>query len=1259
MRTHLRLILVVCAAPCLSNSHQCFGGLANAWHIPDNTNDLGGNMRSPEFEIGTNTTVTVYSGIQKYNNSYGTANQTGGTLYFKGQTQGAWSSTALSFYTNGGPSPNNQYWQASFNSASFGPDEVIEYYLYLTFDGANGVLNTYLYGGDGGSTTTATQSTAAASPFTIRNRPAWLFHDGNRVVTANANGTNSTVSFWTQIGYQSKDASVRWASNGCIYYTTDGSTPAGSLGVGSGTAQVMPLNYDHEQDNSSIAGNAMWWVGTVTNIPNYTAINYKIGVWNSANNEEKVADYNAGTPDASFNFSIGATTGTNGVPVLTVDGMNAEYTTEHLFVNEVTGDSIPVTVVFSPNTNNVVEADVYSDLNRRSFVTTPTVDANGNPTEEGICPPNGNTIATGDNTHYYKAYPMAYIGGGQYSLTLSATNCGAYRVTARYRVLGNTNWFWYGLRDHCIVVTPARARNMTMYELNAMNMDSQGTSQSDRSTFTDLYNGPGSRPYDPVTNRFNLQYVQNLGVNWLWLQPIHPIGIENRQINPNTGEPYAVGSPYSIKNFFQINPLLSKANTRAAGMQEFTNFVAAANAAGINVMLDEPLSDSAWDCELDSLGTNLFAPTGQPSDLIVNDQPLFYSRTNEYDQRATSAALQTVAPDRYDFGKWTDVSHIYSGRYAALVANASQSGNYLSEADWFDYSIGSESGTGTGNGHFDPVTQNVWRYFSDCLLYWLDQTGCPSNTPPNLTASLGIGGLRADFGQGLAPQCWEYIINKVRCRKWDFVFMTESLDGGNVTYRSNRHFDVLNENLIFDLQNAATASDYRNAFDARRTAYGQSVILLNNVSHDEQSYADPFEALIRYTACSAIDGAPMVFYGEELGISTYFGFDSYQLNFGKTIPLFMDYNSLQPIFSPANRTFGLDQLWPVYAALNQARSFSAALRNSNRYYLNQIGSEIPQPSIFSVAKYVEPNGSPNFYDVVFAFANLDRNDTQIGSFDVNITQNGSNLFGIQPGRTYNVKNIAAYTAIDPNRRNYWLWAGGGIAGSNVLANGVYVSLNPAPTADSGWTNAPFEAQYLKLYDVTPPAAPAAATTPKAYAIGPSVTFSWPALVDADGGVSGYHVLIGTSPGGSNVFNAVVSGTSVTVTNSLGATLYAQVSAINNAGIEGAFSSASAGTILLDPNGDYDHDGMSNANEDFAGTNPLDSNSVFRVLSLTGGNLLTWSSVSGKTYQVWATTNLATNFVPISTVVTGSGPTASYLDSSATNLDRFYRVNVLP
>jgi hypothetical protein len=452
-----------------------------------------------------------------------------------------------------------------------------------------------------------------------------------------------------------------------------------------------------------------------------------------------------------------------------------------------------------------------------------------------------------------------------------------------------------------------------------------------------------------------------------------------------------------------------------------------------------------------------------------------------------------------------------------------------------------------------------------------------------------------------------------------------------VTYRSNRQFDVLNENLIYDLQSAAVASDYRNAFDARRTAYGQSLVLLNNDSHDEQSYADPFEALIRYMACSTIDGAPMTCYGEELGISPYFGFDQYQLNFGKTIPNFMVYNDLQPICNPANRNFGLDQLWPVYAAVNQARQFSPALRSSYRYYLNQLGSETPQPSIFSVAKYQTTNASPNFNDVVFAFTTLDRNNAQTGTFDVNITQNGSNLFGIQPGRIYNIKNIAAYTAIDPNRRNYWLW--GGIAGSNLLSNGIFVSLNPVPTSNAGWTTAPFEAQYLKLYDVTPPATLTAPATTNSHVIGNSVTFGWSALNDPDGGVSGYYVIVGTTPGGSNVFSGIVTGTNLTVTNTYGARLYAEVSAINNAGIQGTLSASSSGVVLVDP-------------------------AWIPVASMENGSVLNWNSVSGKTYQVWSTTNLSLPFAAYSDILTAVGSTTSFTNSPA-DAARFYRVQFYP
>jgi hypothetical protein len=67
--------------------------------------------------------------------------------------------------------------------------------------------------------------------------------------------------------------------------------------------------------------------------------------------------------------------------------------------------------------------------------------------------------------------------------------------------------------------------------------------------------------------------------------------------------------------------------------------------------------------------------------------------------RASGANNVADAPDRFDFGKWTDVADLYFGRYAALVPNQSQQGQYLNEGDWFDYSVGSENANGPGNGH--------------------------------------------------------------------------------------------------------------------------------------------------------------------------------------------------------------------------------------------------------------------------------------------------------------------------------------------------------------------------------------------------------------------------------------------------------------------------------------------------------------------------------------------------------------------------------
>ncbi len=960
-------------------------------------------------------------------------------------------------------------------------------------------------------------------------------------------------------------------------------------------------------------------------------------------------------------------------PVLTINGLNADYETTHVFVDEVAGVTVPLTVVFQPNASNLTKVETFSNLNNRDRA---ALDANGDGIPDGILPPNGNLVVAGFDTNYYTAYTMSNTGGGTYQIVLNAAKTGAYRLTARYQVSGNTNWIWYdsftdgsgqSYRDFVIVVSPLKAQQMVMYELDVMNANAQGTNQGQQSTFVDLWNGPGSFPYNATNNIINFSYLTNLGINCLWIQPIHPIGIVGRDTNPDTGQPWNVGSPYSIMNYFAVNPLMSKGNTRAAGMTEFSNFVAQADAAGINVILDVAFNHTSFDCELNTNGVSYFAPSANPTNAICDWEARFYSLTNssgsDYCDRAYSASSIPLAPDRGDFAKWVDVHDIYFGYYAALVCeNPSDNNNYLSEGDWFDYTTTNAS----GHANFDNITQHVWQYFADYAPFWLNQTGCPSNTPANQSYK-GIDGIRADFAQGLPPQCWEYIVNVAKSRKWDFLFLDESLDGGNVSYRDNRHCDILNENILFALQSAAQAGDYINLFEARRTSYGFSMILLDNLSHDQEAYADPYEALIRYAACGTIDGCPMTFYGEELGISTTFGFSVYGLDFGNTIPEFETFNSLQPVLNPANRTFALNQLYPVYAGINRARQASPALRNSNRYFLDQNNGSL-QPSIYAVAKYVAANGSPGVNDVVFAFVNLDRNDPQSGVFNVNITQNGSNLFGIESNRTYNVRNLSAYTGADTNRPNYFLWPGGGYLGSTVLANGVYVGLNPVPTNNTGWTNAPYEAQYLKLYDVTPPPAPGASFTStnyslnsSNYAIGTSATFSWNPVTDPIGGVSGYILLVGTSPGASNIFFGNVGNvTNYTVTGAFGQTLYATLEAVNNAGIAGPAGPASTGTILLNPSGDADGDGMNNYDEYLCGTDPLNPNSVFKILSINpAGNLLTWSSEPGKSYRVMATPSLRMTPTNLSGVIPSAGASTSY-NVPAGSTPMYYRVQlVLP
>jgi glycosidase len=994
---------------------------------------------------------------------------------------------------------------------------------------------------------------------------------------------------------------------------------------------------------------------------------------------------------APTSFTLG-----EGDPLLTVNGTSANYTTSKLFVDEIAGDSIPLNIEFKPGQSNVTQFEIYTNLNRRDRA---DVDANADGYPDGVSAPNGATITAGDDSQYFKAYTMTGAGSGAYTLTLPAEKTGAYRLTARWKVSGDPVWRWYtnggaNRRDHAITVSPKDARDIRLYEINVLNIEATDDTFANRSTLEDMHNATGA-PHN-ANNRWDLDYLKNLGLNWLWFQPIHPPARDGREPSNgwgNGGLPYEPGSPYAVKNFFEVSPIFTKnfsgnpydnndllsQTNRDAAMSAWQNFVTAADTKQVGIMLDAPFNHTAFDVELAQAGVDLFQPDGQTwskTDEIRNRDARFFSLDGNYGNRASNASNIAAGPDRFDFGKWNDVKDVFFGRYDALVEYDSEPerSSFTSEGDWFDATDTDWTNNDfVQGGQNRNVTRRVWQYFAKYGVHWLEKTrpsgqNRNSDTEAGLSTaqryawdSRGIDGLRCDFGQGLPPQCWEYIINSARSKKWNFVMMSESLDGGNVTYRANRHFDILNENIVFPLASATTNTDYRNIFESRRNTYGLGLVLINNTSHDEANYTDPWEALIRYSVASSIDGAPLIFPGQELGISATYGYNHYELNFGKYVPHFKRFNSMQPIWNDAD--FGNDQLYPVYAGMGAARANSPALRSSNRWFLDGDGSN---NKIHAVAKYETANASLGVSDVVLAFSNLDRNNDKQDNFK--IPSGLATLLGIKDGRSYNVKNTAAYLGADNTRRNQWLWNGGtGYTGSQLKNSGFLVSLPKVPTTSGAWATAPFEAQYLKLHDVTPPPAPSTPAGPNihAYVVGNTATFNWTAASDPDGGVSGYHLQVGTTPGGSDVFNATTTVTSQAVGGlAYGSVIYARVSQLNNAGIEGPFSSTSAAIEVLDPAADRDGDGQSNAAEEGAGTNPLDASSLLKAtaISVSGNDVnITVATVSGKTYQLETSTTLAPlSWTSIGTPITATGPSTVFPHTGgASDTRRFYRARVVP
>lgn len=144
-----------------------------------------------------------------------------------------------------------------------------------------------------------------------------------------------------------------------------------------------------------------------------------------------------------------------------------------------------------------------------------------------------------------------------------------------------TNEDRYQPKEFVQVKHPEWSKNATIYEVNVRQFTPEGTFKAFEA---------------------HLPRIKKMGIDIIWLMPIHPIGIEKRK--------GTLGSYYSVKDYYGINP---EFGTKA----DFKHLVDKIHSMGMYVIVDWVANHSSWDNPL------------------AKEHPDWYTKTEEGDFQPT------------------------------------------------------------------------------------------------------------------------------------------------------------------------------------------------------------------------------------------------------------------------------------------------------------------------------------------------------------------------------------------------------------------------------------------------------------------------------------------------------------------------------------------------------------------------------------------------------------------------------------------------
>ena len=146
-----------------------------------------------------------------------------------------------------------------------------------------------------------------------------------------------------------------------------------------------------------------------------------------------------------------------------------------------------------------------------------------------------------------------------FALSLFTISCNAPVKNEPAAPTASTDSSRYLPKKYVELTHPAWSKNASIYEVNIRQFTAAGNFKAFEA---------------------HLPRLKELGVDIIWLMPIHPIGVEHRK--------GTMGSYYSVKDYYAVNP-------EFGSMDEFKALVKKIHDLGMYVILDWVANHSAWD----------------------------------------------------------------------------------------------------------------------------------------------------------------------------------------------------------------------------------------------------------------------------------------------------------------------------------------------------------------------------------------------------------------------------------------------------------------------------------------------------------------------------------------------------------------------------------------------------------------------------------------------------------------------------------------